>query len=36
MMCGPAGIGKTSFIKLFMKKFNSKQAQGIIGTMGKV
>jgi septin family protein len=36
MMCGPAGIGKTSFIKLFMKKFNSQQAQALISTMGKI
>ncbi len=27
MVCGPAGVGKTSFIKLFMMRFNKKQAE---------
>jgi septin family protein len=26
MVCGPAGIGKTSFVHLFMEKFNKPKA----------
>ena len=36
MVCGAAGIGKTSFIKLFLKKFNHKRAQDIINSVGKL
>jgi len=30
MVCGAAGIGKTSFIDLFMRKFNMKEANDFI------
>ena len=35
MVCGAAGIGKTSFIRLFLKKFNFKKAEEIINQVGK-
>jgi septin family protein len=34
MVCGAAGIGKTSFVKLFLKKFNHHQAEEIIKGIG--
>ena len=30
MVCGAAGIGKSSFVKLFIKKFNLKSAEIVI------
>lgn len=30
MVCGQAGIGKTSFIKLFLKKYNLDEAQKLL------
>ena len=33
MVCGAAGIGKTSFIRLFLKKFNHKEAERIINSV---
>jgi septin family protein len=34
MVCGAAGIGKTSFVKLFLKKFNHRMAEEIIKGIG--
>jgi len=30
MVCGAAGIGKSSFVDLFMKKFNLQEATEVI------
>ena len=30
LICGSSGIGKTSFIELFLKKFNSKAAEELL------
>jgi len=35
MVCGASGIGKTSFIDLFMKKFNLDDVQDISSYVGK-
>lgn len=35
MVCGPSGVGKTSFIELFMKKFNYKKAIAQINSARK-
>lgn len=35
MVCGAAGIGKTSFIRLFLKKFNYMKAEEVINLVGK-
>lgn len=30
MVCGPAGVGKTSFAKLFLKKFDFKRTREML------
>ena len=35
MVCGPAGIGKTSFVKMFLEKFDSEKARELIKIRSK-
>lgn len=35
MVCGPAGVGKTSFIKLFLKKFDFQKTRDLIRKKSK-
>jgi predicted kinase len=32
LVCGPAGVGKSSFVELFIKKFNFIEANKVIET----
>lgn len=36
MICGAAGIGKSSFVDQFLKKFNKKRAEELLNKKGKV
>lgn len=36
MVCGPAGLGKTSFVRLFMNKFNKTKAEAELKKRGKL
>ena len=36
MVCGAAGIGKTSFVHLMLRKFNARKSEDVISNKSKL